>query len=195
MRSSGYSKHTLVIVLIACLLRGLLPLESDLGGDSGRSDGARSSEESPEFPCAGHACGCRTAEHCLTACCCAPVRGNHDQAVVPPSAEVAGDLDAITPRVSPRESPRFAGITFQRLPLDGIERARHTAFIEAFKCAGGSSRAVAAASSILSIESRSIAWNSIDQGTHQEVRMAFEEIASRRPAPSPPPPRESASRT
>jgi len=54
------------ILLFACLLRALLPLDAAPAPE--RVAGAA-------FPCAGHACGCASAEDCRTSCCCTPGTG------------------------------------------------------------------------------------------------------------------------
>jgi hypothetical protein len=171
MRFRDRSKHALVVVLIACLLRALLPIEGDLTLGPGRSPAERSSLEDLAYPCAGHACGCRTREHCLTACCCFSMRTANEA-----TRPIARDLgQARVAELAPRS--------------DSSERSERTAFVQALKCAGGAPHSVAASAPILSIEPCAVAWHTLDDSTRARARVDIEVPSGLRPNPGTPPPR------
>lgn len=60
-------RRTLVLLLIACFLRTLLPW-SAASVEPTRLDVASASA----FRCAGHSCCCATIDQCASACCCFP---------------------------------------------------------------------------------------------------------------------------
>ena len=59
----------IVVLLIVCLLRALMPAD-DLVASAWRVPSVDVGAQ--DYPCAGHACACGDREHCLAACCCFP---------------------------------------------------------------------------------------------------------------------------
>jgi hypothetical protein len=176
MQRSAKSRRTIVIVLIACLLRALLPIEGAMSTDSSTPASGTRSLTASDFPCAGHVCGCRTREHCLAACCCFPVRGGAARAadsVALPSVALLSVVPSSVARASAASG----------------ERADHAAFVQALKCAGGAPRSVAAGFTILSTEPPESATLSLGDGERADASVVVETLSGMRPSPSTPPPR------
>jgi hypothetical protein len=170
MLRSGRSRRAIVIVLIACLLRALLPIEGALSSDSQVPASGSRSPALSDFPCAGHRCGCHTREHCLSACCCFPARGNAAHA-------------------SDRESPRGVELASFARAMPSTERVEHVAFLQALKCAGGAPRSLAAGYTILSTEPPEPVTLPLDAGAGVDARVTIGTLRGTRPSPSTPPPR------
>jgi hypothetical protein len=193
MHSLRPTQSSIVVVLIACLLRALLPVDGVLSDLPSGPSGSESTLESPDYPCAGHQCGCRTAEHCLAACCCFPMRRMQTPATTPDSS---GEMRAADVSGSNRATASASRLSpsVQLSPLaDVAVRGQPTAFIQSLKCAGGGPHPFASATSIVSIEPQTVAWSSIDDSTCAGAHVVFERVASVRPSPSTPPPRVRAS--
>ena len=187
MRRLSRPKHTLVVVLIACLLRALLPI------DDGAADVARAPSSGEEalqaldFPCAGHQCGCHTREHCLAACCCFPRRAS-ERAPAGDLQRASTALAIVAANVSADASGRNHGAAFVSR-IDRAGPAQPVAFIQALKCAGGAPHSVATSSPLLSTQPERTTWSSIDESSRADEHVVSLLVESRRPDPSTPPPR------
>jgi hypothetical protein len=176
MRSKQRSRETVVALLIACLLRALLPIEevfstapSVFRGDANELAG---------FPCAGHTCGCHTAERCRDACCCFP---SHRAAAREDIARA--EREDLGRAKHGAFTPQLARAT---LPANRFERS---GFFQSTKCAGGAPRSVAAGFTILSIEPPRATALPRDDGKRASALVALATLSGMRPSPAAPPPR------
>jgi len=171
MRRPRNLNHAIVVFLIACLLRALLPI------DAGTSTAARAARDEGAYPCAGHACGCHSRERCLAECCCFPAHTS-DRHEPASAASLAARVPAsVAVAAGERHEPRSRESSVR----DG-------------RCGGGSPLSLAPASSFVSIEPAAVEWGVRRMSALAPERVEFEAFASRRPDPSTPPPRVPSSR-
>jgi hypothetical protein len=167
-RHLGIRQRGIVVLLIVCLLRALMPAD-DLVASAWRVPSVDVGAQ--DYPCAGHACACGDREHCLAACCCFP----HER-----EASSVARFDA-------RRATELAPLT-----ASGRRSAPMT-LVRAPKCNGGAPRPAASAPTILSLEPARVEWPTIVGDAPLVAFLRDDVFEHIRPDPPTPPPREAAS--
>lgn len=126
---------------------------ANIPGDQPAKEGDEVNEDNTPFPCQGGACGCRTAKHCWTSCCCRTPEQRSAWAksrnIQPPSYAVLGapaKKNALTParknvanngnaqkKDSATEPPKKACC---QKPAPNTESIGYVILMEAAKCNG-----------------------------------------------------------
>jgi len=92
----------------------------------------------PDFPCARHNCGCRTAEQCLAHCCCEP------EPKPQLSGHCASHAESVATTASKQESSALISDAMEQRPL-----TVRVSWLAAAECAGhASDRAMSGARSL-----------------------------------------------
>jgi hypothetical protein len=164
----GVAQRGIVVLLIACLLRALVPVD-ELAASAQLV--ATAELAARDYPCAGHACACGDRDHCLAACCCFP----HEH----PSAAAA--------RLDAHRSAHLSA------PVENVRREARTTLVRARRCDGGAQRPTASAPTIVSVEPNRVEWPAPFGDAPLRASVCDDALEHIRPDPPTPPPRAFAS--